>query len=112
MGYITYKVSSTDATKILRADNILSIIPDDNKLNIFLDSGISYEGTTSYALGVQVVYADSGFLASSVIDKWREAIAKASGLQGGAPVVVDESEVSTSVNQVVIGRGELVNLTF
>ena len=112
MGYITYKVASADATKILHADNILSITPDDNKLNIYLDSGIGHESTTSYTTGVQVLYADGAFLASSVVEKWREAIAKASGLQGGAPIVVDESGVSTSVNQVVIGRAELPNLSF
>ena len=107
MGYITYKVASADASKILRADNIILITPDDNKLNIYLDSGFDHESTNSYALGVQVVYADGAFLASSVVEKWREAIAKASGLQGGAPIVVDESGVSTSVNQVVIGRAIL-----
>ena len=112
MGYITYKTSSDNASKILHADNILSCFADDEKINIFIDSGITHESTTSYALAIQVSYADSSFLASSVIDKWREAITKASGLQGGAPIVVDESGVSTSVDSVIVGKTELVNLTF
>ena len=112
MGYIKFKTTTVDVCNIIKADNILNIIPDDNKLNITLDSGITDESTAVYAHGVQVTYSDSAFLASSVVDKWREAIVKASGLQGGTAIVVDESEVATAVSVNQPGKAEQVNLTF
>ncbi len=111
MGYIKFKTTSSSVCDIINADNILNIIPDDNKLNITLE-GITDEATEVYAQAIQVTYADGSFLASSVMDKWKEAIVKASGLQGGAAIVVDESEVDTTVSNVVIGIAEQPTLAF
>ena len=117
MGYIKFNTTGVAGIQdVINADGISGVQADAESIlftygNCITDDGA---GTATFTTGVKITYDDGTFAASSIVDKWRDAIVAASGLQGGVAIVVDESiaaDADTVVSTVIVGKVEIPDIT-
>ena len=114
MGYIKFNKTGAGIVDVINADGISAMTPDGASILFIYGNCIADDAGTGYTTGVKITYNDGTFAASSIIDKWKDAIVAASGLQGGDAIVVDESiaaEADTVVNAVILGKVETPDIT-